>query len=195
MKKALIILGGIFITALLIFFQQTRWGLSVTGAEIYMETYYDGVVADEKAMYQELGPEEYFGRYTQGWEYPDIFPSDKDEDYCLVRIFIDLKSRSFLRYDLNDAYVINTADNKAYIYRAWSALISTFSIEGMASNSTDVIYLDLYKNGRTDEEILRDLSELKIELHYSNRIFKLTKTIDLSKMKLTLLEKDPYDPN
>ena len=57
------------------------------------------------------------------------------------------------------------------------------------------VYLFLYKNGRSDEEILRDLSELKIELHYSNKVFQLTKTIDLSKVKLTLLDKNPFDPN
>lgn len=194
MKKKLIIFATIIAMIVILFLHQTRWGVSVSAVEVWFKDFSEGEIRNEIDDYRQLG-EDYFGS-DQGWETPEIFPSENDQDYYKAIIFFSIRNFSILPCTLKSAYLVNSTDNRGRVYHAFDLLEDNVSINGFKSVDHEyILHLDLYKNGRTDEEIIRDLSDLKIELHYSNKVFQLTKTIDLSKVKFTLLEKNPFDPN
>lgn len=195
MTKKIIIFGVLIITALLLFFQQTKWGISVGTVEAVITPFYEGEIAQEIEEYKEYGADGFFGS-GQGWEEPEIFPSKNDQEYCKVILLFAIKNCSILNHTLLSARVNNSNGNANGLYYAFDLLEDNPTIKGLKKSDHEyILHLEIYKNGRTDEEIIRDLSELKIELHYSNKVFQLTKTIDLSKVKLSLLDKNPFDPN
>ena len=98
MKRFFVIFGSIILVVSVLFIHQTRWGISVSEAEVYLETYYEGKIENEISGYKSMGPEEFFSGSIQGWEYPEIFPSDKDEDYCQAFVFLSLNNYSLLSH-------------------------------------------------------------------------------------------------
>jgi|GEM_PF-6294589 len=185
MKKRLIILGSIGVILVLLFLHQTRWGISIKEIDVLLKPFAEGQISSEIEGYK-TDKDSCFGA-GQIWEEPEIFPSTEDKDYYKVILRISIKNFSILPYDLKSAFIINSKDNKSRSYYAYDLLEDMPQIKGFKKLEHEyLVCIELYKNGRTDEEILKDLSELKIKLFYSNRVFQLTKTIDLSKVDLIL---------
>ena len=190
MKKAIIIIGSVVILAILLFLHQTRWALSVNEILVDIDPSYN--IKSRIEYYRAYGAEETF-RYSQYWEYPEIFPSDRDDDYCLIYLVLTMSNHSVLPYNIEGAFLINSQDNKSRIYEA-SSLIATYKLDRFQTDGKEcVLTLGLYRNGRTDEEIVKDLSELEMELIYNNQVFQLKKRIDLNNLKKA--DKNPFDPN